>query len=522
MKLRDRWSAAVADGAARNVALYTLVCGLLAHGLALFNKQAFYDEVQHATAVIPENAISMGRWLRAAMTSLVARIWGGYNFDLPVVHGAASILLIAVAAWLIVRLFDIREKLYQALLCGLMVSFPVVTGTFGYMFTAPYYFVALVLACLAVVFAVGKPSVPRFLAASACVCSSMGIYQSYLSVTVSLIVILLFFEIAEGRLTAFGDIVKQTLYRAGTCVLGFGVYYGIWKALMVAYAIPPRQYQGMSKIGSGGIMDYLKAVLTAYKRFFMIFEDPEENVFPMVLGKLQWVVIALCVLGGLYLVVRQLRKNRLAGLAMAVFMLALPVCMNLVYLMGASTTSSAFDPHTLMLYGQCMPYVFLIGLLRHVRRDGSGLIKLGKCAAVAALAAMLLGNTYLDNACYLKAEMMLKQTVSDLTVMVTKIKSLDGYTDQLPVCFVMSGKRDATFPSNSAFADIKIKPYSLYYIYPYHIPYRLPPYLEYWCGFAPQQVDQSVFKDREEVQQMPNYPDEGSIRIIDDTVVVKW
>lgn len=43
-----------------------------------------------------------------------------------------------------------------------------------------------------------------------------------------------------------------------------------------------------------------------------------------------------------------------------------------------------------------------------------------------------------------------------------------------------------------------------------------------WCGFNPEIVDEEAYADLPEVQAMPHYPEAGSIRIIGDTVVVKF
>jgi hypothetical protein len=43
-----------------------------------------------------------------------------------------------------------------------------------------------------------------------------------------------------------------------------------------------------------------------------------------------------------------------------------------------------------------------------------------------------------------------------------------------------------------------------------------------WCGYTAHEVDSSYFVNNPEVQEMPRYPDEGSIKVIDDTLIVKF
>ena len=66
-------------------------------------------------------------------------------------------------------------------------------------------------------------------------------------------------------------------------------------------------------------------------------------------------------------------------------------------------------------------------------------------------------------------------------------------------------------------------------------PIYLPPYqgnsiindfaweetMELWCGFSPVKADPGV-ASADVIESMPNYPAEGSVRMIDGIVVVKF
>ena len=139
----DRLKKMFSDKTSRNIFLYTFICGLMAHGFVFFNKLAWHDELQHGFRLSASRVMALGRWLRAGLGWIVAKLFGDYNLSLPWVHGLISVFFISLSVLLIIRLFHIREKAYQILVAGLLVSFPVVASTFGYMFTAPYYLIAL-------------------------------------------------------------------------------------------------------------------------------------------------------------------------------------------------------------------------------------------------------------------------------------------------------------------------------------------------------------------------------------------
>ena len=47
-------------------------------------------------------------------------------------------------------------------------------------------------------------------------------------------------------------------------------------------------------------------------------------------------------------------------------------------------------------------------------------------------------------------------------------------------------------------------------------------FLARWCGFEPRTADPAEVADWPEVTAMPSYPDDGSIQVIRDVVVVKF
>lgn len=76
-----------------------------------------------------------------------------------------------------------------------------------------------------------------------------------------------------------------------------------------------------------------------------------------------------------------------------------------------------------------------------------------------------------------------------------------------------------TLPSIPQFDEI--------FIYPYNSSEFINDYnwkitMQLWCGFEPETLTSFDYMQMPEVMQMPNYPDEGSIKVIDGTVIVKF
>ena len=499
---------------------YTFMAGLLAHGYMLFNKLSWRGDLNRGFTLPVEKAISLGRWFKAMLCTLVAKVFGGKNLSLPLLFGIVSILFIGLSAHVIIRLFDIRRKSLRMSLCCMMVVFPVVTSTFAYMFDAPYYFFAMLLAVLGVYIAARRSRWDGFIVGTLCVGGCLSIYQAYFPIAVTLAVILLFFEIANGQHETLPKAILRGVYFLAVCGGALVLFFVSWKLIMRLMNLTANDYQGASSIGESGIKEYVRGVKRAYRRFLYDFKVDNTNLYPMKLSWVQRVLLAASAFGGLFIAVRQFRKNKLLALLLVALIAILPLCCNLIYVMAASSPADGVYIYTLMLYGQCMLYVFLICAVDHILNLGVKPLKVYGHGAVAVLALMICLNIYLANACYLKAEFEVQQNISQVTVMVARIKSLEGYNDKMPVSLVSGKHKDKTTEKNADFEDLIFVPYDQ--INPYHSDTYLINYMRRWCGFSPEWRSSDDFKKLEVVQQMPDYPDDGSMMIIDDTVVVKW
>ena len=500
----------------KRVFLYTFICGILAHGSVMTKALFWHDGLALAYKLSVSSAVRMGRWMRALLGWIVSVMFGGTNPSLPLLYGVVSVFFIAASTCVIIRLYRIEKKIYQMILCGMLVAFPAVTSSFAFMYTAPYYYFGLFLSTLAALAAREKGGLSGFLIGAVCLSCALGIYQIYISVTVSIFVIALVVDIATDRFTTVPDFLKKAFYCLGVSIAGFVLYFVIWKVCLRVMSLTASNYQGISSVGSRSIGDYLGSVKQAYSKFFLLNQNARDNLYPMGLKTAQIIIIALSGVFSVIMVIRQFKKSVLLGVAMALLIVMLPLCFNLVYVFGSERV------HTVMLYGQCMLYVYLVCAMAYSFRDktmpGVGLVRL----STAALAIMVAMNVFFDNGCYLRAEMQLQQSISNMTALVSRIKSTDGYDDEMPVCITFEGHMDATITQDEDLSEFNVTPWN-----------RLMPYkgvtqkycttylLKRWCGFSPKYVTYKKFGHKKIVEKMPYYPDAGSVQIVDGTVVVR-
>ena len=114
-------------------------------------------------------------------------------------------------------------------------------------------------------------------------------------------------------------------------------------------------------------------------------------------------------------------------------LLLFPMACNFIFVMSS-------EVHSLMVYGQVMQAVLLAWLANRMGSPSSR----GKRLAVrmAALGLALSCAMYIryDNQCYLKTAFQQQEAISWNTTLVTRIKSVKGYRDELPVAYRLERK----------------------------------------------------------------------------------
>ena len=114
---------------------------------------------------------------------------------------------------------------------------------------------------------------------------------------------------------------------------------------------------------------------------------------------------------------------------------------------------------------------------------------------------------------------MNQQTTNYLNGLVTQIKSVEGYQDSYQIAFIGNTIQDLNFgnpwesaPKYAGNLNSLINEYSR--------DYYIINYLGFWYEPADQWKIQEL-KEQDMVKQMPSYPNSGSIKVLDNTIVVK-
>ncbi len=503
----------------------TLVAGLIAHGYIIFNRISYHDNT--ACLFNLGGTYESGRWMLGFIYDIQMKTTK--LFSVPVFNGILSIVFIAMAALVFVKLFNVSSKFIAAAIGVIMVVYPVVTSIFSFMFTSWEYQLALLLTFLsAKVMKDGfasqnKRFLPDFIGSIALCTIGLGIYQAYISVLIALFLIQLFFDVLDDEFTSPVQYVK----RGATYLAHLGISLVLWavlrKVTMAVKHIVAVDYKGMDE--GYDISKFPEVFIGMIKAFFGF---SQEGINAVLYQRAFTALIFVITLVQIVYLLTKAKTKLSIKLFSIIGLIFLPIGMNVVYLLS---TSSEYNVDSLMLYGDI--FIFILPLLL-IERMEAGPVQVGIVNTIMAAATwiqivsitiMTLGYTYMDNAAYMKGEIAQEQAVAYFNQMITAIKTTEGFEDDMEIVLVgWSNLEDGTFATvdNAEQLDaVKIQKFPRYTDL---VRYEGSIYfLREHLGFGNENViiDDGNYAVEPEVLAMPTYPNDGSIKVISGKVIVK-
>lgn len=484
-----------------------LLFGLLAYGFAFTNKLVNHDEV--FSLFIKGATVDSGRWGLGALDSIFP------NISMPWIYGIFTILFIAIAVCLMVRIFRIGSKLLQVLLAGCVMVFPSLTGTFGYMFTSCSFALSFLLAVVAVYF-LTRNEKWSFVPALGCMVFSLSIYQSYIALAAGLLVLALIRRLLHGEKNAAA--IRSGIVYVAFLVLALGSYY---IATQVFLKLLHVEMNGYASGNMGFSIAALPAnMLESYRSFFRYFTEGFRGLFPTELSRLvHGGFLAAAVLLLLLWAVAQEKKDWGRFLLVAALVGILPLAMNCMYLFTVPDSI-----HTLVLYGMVGIYVFAVIAAdaclslpgckwqRILRR---GLLEL----VTVCLAVIILLNTYIANAAFLNLYLRYENAYSFYTALAADIRQMPEFDEDTTIAVIGTWQEPSfyaeKFPFLTQLTGVKgFLPDS----------YSRAAFLEYYIGLpipAASEEEVAAISATAEYAEMPVYPYYGSTRFFGDVLVVK-
>ena len=498
---------------AGTAAVSALVCGCLTHLYGLVNTMHNYDDIAVHPSGWGTGTIS-GRWFLDLLGKVFEYFCGNYNLTLY--NGVVFLLLLAVSAWVLCRVFRIRHRGIAALLGMLFVVFPVVVSTMMFRYTVIHYGIAILMSVTAGLTIEKKYwGVP---VTAVLICLALGIYQAYLPLTIGMFVLMLLREALTGESDAF-TLVKKGVRDCVAILLGLAAYLLITKLVLRTSQQELLDYQGISTMGKIDLQTLPGLVKQAVKLCLTFVTENYCALADSRLIRFAYAGLCLVSVGMGFLLMTRGGKTLPVWVVSVALVGVLPLAVNFIVVMCPGSRIYTLMQYAFVIVG-FVPLVLLDSLLQSPQIHTRGREAVKKC--VLALSAVLVfGYIYSANVNYTALYHANRQAENYMNSLMTQVRMTDGFTADKKWALV--GKVDDPMYYDGWNEVPRVggnsKMYSLVN------GYSRCRWFERYMGCQVPELDKEAVAElaqTEEVRAMPCWPDAGSIQVIGDVVVIKF
>lgn len=490
--------------------LLTFVIGMLVHSFFLNNVLKNYD----ATIIKGYGSgVTSGRWLLDWAGGHFSEVWGDYN--IPYFTGMIALFVFSLAVGFIVEILEIHNILTAILVGVILICFPSTTTTMLFTYTTLFDAIAVLLAVLSVY--VTEKYKYGWCVATVLMACSLGIYQAYLPMMITLFLLLgmkkLYYEYEDRRIIYF-----SALKYIGAIVGSLAVYYLVLMWRLAHTGSKLSTYRGIDEMGSldGNILAVIFNTYSDYfgYQFYKNTGIAKTLVSVSVFYIMQGVTIALLAL----LIYRAWKKSRVNGVLLLIASLVLPLAINSIDIMCSKTDVSTLMAYT-MLFVLVIPLVFFEWLVDN-EENKRNIISISRRITIGLLVVVSLNYAYQANGCYANMYYSNQQAVNYLNGVFTQVRSTEGFTSSKKWVLIGKDFNDPMYDNPWNVFEFQYGGSELMMMNGYFRDIYINQFLGMKVSYASEEEKQQLMKNPQ-VLNMPKYPDNGSIQVIDDYVIIK-
>lgn len=480
--------------------------GLAGHMFVFTNKLMNADEVD---SLFGKGAtVTSGRWGLEAVKYIFP------DQSMPWLYGVITLLLFALSACIIIRTFEIKGKLMRILLAGMITVFPSLTGTYCFMFTSSAYALAFLFTVVSAAVFYREKGGLKWVICPLLLTAGLGIYQSYIAVAAGLFVLCVLKKCLDGE-NSFKRLAANVFSYLAVLLLSVGLYFAVTALVLKITGSEFNFYVRQNVNADADIHGITGRIRMAYDFFTYYFTYREFALITGEASRYAHIVLMLVCAAALAVsavrLVREKKALAAAGTICAAVILPLAIdCLFLVF--------SKESIHTLALYSFVCVYILAAMLSEKVFSGGEKIKMLGRDAVYLCLIIAIVSNIYFANKVYLKLYLQYENAYSFYSILLTRVENTDGFDENCSLAII--GDQDNTL---RRFDEIDVgyiqgPSYDLVNIY------SREKFFNYYLGssipFADNETKERIKTDARFLE-MPEYPYYGSVRKIDDCIVVK-
>ena len=500
----------------------TFLCGLLAHAYCFFDNSFSHDSLNelHGAIFGSDWKIELGRIFVPFYRDLLRS-----DATLPWLIGILSLFWIGLAVFFVVRIFHIQSKPFVFLIAGIFSTNVTVAATAAtYLHDLDCYMFSLLCAVIAV-YAWNRYSWGAAVGA-VFVAVSLGMYQGFISTSIVLIMFVCILDLLNEQ--RFKTVFFRGLKAIGMLLLGGALYYAFMQIVLklTHITLAANDYNTLDKVFNLTPQTFVAMTMGAYADWFERVMNADSS-YPSIMIKGITVILLLISAIAIFTGLRNRNIHWPEKLLCIVLIGLLPMGMNLLYILTIGSS------HDLMVYAIWLIYllVLLLGdwLAKQGKRTGRFCAKMkigellnGICILLVFL--LMYGNVQFTNGMYLKKDQEYDAYLSLMTRVVYRMENHEGYVPQeTTVLFAgLPDNLNEIIPGFKEYRNVTGM-LSTDVIYMAQRD-RFQAYFDYVLGTPIKLLEEDAWNHMQidpRIADMPCYPSEGCIAVIDDVLVVK-
>ena len=500
----------------------TFIWGLFAHGYAFGNNLVTHDSLREFHSEVLGNNIKMGS---GRVLIAIYRDIFGTDVTLPWFMGLLALLWIGLAVFFMVRLFCVKSPVLVCLMAGVCTTNIAVSATIAtYIHDLDSYMFAMLCAVVSVF--LWRNYTCGWIFGAVFAAFSLGIYQSFLFVAVTLVMMVCILDLLRER--DFKAVFKDGIKAVAMLILGGVLYYLVMKVILVltGIALTKGDYNSLDRALALKADQFIPQILSAYRDCFARMINSYSS-YPSILVRGGTVLLLI---HSVVVVLAGLMNSRVhpVGKGLCILLVALlPLGMNLIHVLTVGKN------HDLMTYPIWLIYILALLLADWVMEKWQNTNSRGRMewlpdsqrlVCMALVFVLVYGNVRFANGMYIKKALEHEAYMSLMSRVVARMEMVEDYVPgETEVVFLdLPDHLNEVMPGFKDYWNVigMTKPDMIYI----DARDRYQAFFDYMMGLPILLADEDTWNAgalMEATLQMPVYPAKGSIQMIDDVLYIK-
>lgn len=483
----------------------TILIGLLTHIFMFTNVLPNWDSMYN----FKSNSIwiDMGRWfLNESMK--VSSI-----YDLPWIIGILSLIFIGITSAIIVNLLEIKRKISAITISAIIVTFPVVTSTFSYLFLADGYMMGMMLSTISIF--ITKKYNKGYWGGGIILAFSIGIYQTNLAFAGILALLIIIKDIIDSD-SNVSDVINCSIKFILTAIIGGVVYFFILKLFILILGKGLGEYQGAN---SGFIVNIyaIKRIIYEFLYCFVYITGGVKKYRIILVGS---VFICLCVMLLSTILKNKIYKNIGKIILLLILGITIPFITGFSYFISDKTYY-----HMVMRMCWVLFFVATVMFWEIMIKDkkiNSKFKYIYNNLPIFIMWMVIWNFILVANISYLNMYQRYKKDYTLATRLLNRIEQSEYYSSNIPIIFIgneYSKKIDNIYDEDIRYVT-GANGNSIF-----NSDFHLKQFIKYYLGVelvTPSEEKIEEIKNSYLIDEIGVFPDNDFIKIIDNVMVVKF